>query len=176
MTQVITPSFLALRKAELQRQIVAASALQDEEKLSLLAFQWAHRYGSQTLPTFLRTQSCLNLDSGLDSRNLDDWKFVEDLGEKIPRSLNVNAAFDNSSEAKEKPLQSDLEQRNKSVGCDDLEKIKDGFDSDLILEKSDKDKTSLKSTNSIAAPPPPRPVLNNLRRWLPDREGFPKAS
>ena len=62
MKEVFSASFSSLRKDELRRQIFEAYQLNDLDKVYLLEFKWAHRYGLSTIPKNLQYQNSLEFE------------------------------------------------------------------------------------------------------------------
>ena len=66
MKEISCSSFLSIRKNQLQRQIVEAFELNDKEKLLILEFKWAHRYGLATMPLIFKSEK--HIESGISEK------------------------------------------------------------------------------------------------------------
>ena len=174
MKEVLPSPLCLFRKAELQRHMLEAFELKDGKTLSVLEFQWAHRFGSQTLPKLVQRETPFAYEAPSDEYVLNGHQGLDNMDEKDQEPLASNSTFGFPFLPKESHLKPKLEKKNKSLISDDLEELKESKNGDSTLESVREDIAS--PTCSMVAPPP-RPSLNHLRRWLPDiEEKLPKAS
>ena len=164
----------SLRQRDLQRQIVEAFENKEGEKLSMLEFKWAHRYGIHTLPRNLYELNPLNPNIFLDKGGSGNTQVFEN----DDKGYKPNKYIEHSSELEENLIDSELEidslepeTNAKLDNCEDLNSI----------ESESKTFANHKVSNipleEIVIAPPPRPSLSRLRRWLPDvGDSLPKAS
>ncbi|WP_320667248.1 hypothetical protein [Prochlorococcus sp. MIT 1307] len=175
MTEALPSQLLTFRKDELLRQIFRASQLEDGDKLSLLKFQWAHRYGLQTMPKILQSEKYSYVEVDSLKESLDDQQVFEDLGPADSESLGFNLNAEPSSGISKNPSQLDIAEQTERLPCDGLaalNKVEDDEKKKIFNAEVD-----FRSNDSRFISPPPRPSLNHLRRWLPDiKEELPKAS
>ncbi len=174
MKEVPFSSSLSSRKNELHRQIVEAVELNDKKQFSLLEFKWAHRYGLQTMPKILNSQSFF--ESAKDSNHVPQ-DFRRD---------SIDLAYHQEALS---PLLCSVDSERNSIGtvesispkgsrglsCDYSEDINNDKDSQSIQVRDNE--MNNKNNSQINFPPPPRPALNHFRSWLPvSEEDIPKAS
>ena len=158
--------------------MLEAVELKDEKKLSLLKFQCAHRYGLQTMKDFLQLET---LDEFEGLPNPEDQEFVE---------VQLNEVDQFGITQADPSLYASSGVDEESLGISPLEKItnisrtfnsaqSEGKNSSKVFKSSRISSNKLMQTSceTMEVPPPPRPSLSRLRRWLPDiQDKYPKAS
>ena len=160
-------SVFLFRKAKLQQQIVEALELNDLQKVSLLKIQWAHRYGIETLPNIILSESSFDFEASFDETLLDPHeKNIEGVQENR-QSMELKSSLEHFKIDNQNFSEASIQKNSNSRICDKSEELNSSLDINNALESS---------TNSIAFTPPPRPSLNHLRRWLIEDQDLPKAS
>ena len=81
MKKTPSASFLDLRKEQLHREIIEATEVKNYQTLSLLKFQWAHRYGVETFPEIEENGDTQNSKTFPPEVSQDSPSVVQDLVE-----------------------------------------------------------------------------------------------
>jgi len=151
-------SIFSTRQFDLKEQIDEATNLNQPELVAFLQSKWVHRYGLKTFEELLEPQkineSDFNYEIEHDVKNLneDNLETEEYIYQEARKDI---ARYDQIIE--------DVSEENLCLTDSSL------MSQDNLIRKKDQ---------YIAdVPPPPRPTLSHLRRWLPKfEEEFPEAS
>ena len=160
----ITSQITLSRKSFLHKQISEAFNSDQVEKLSVLKSHWVHRYGLKTLPKEEELK-----ESFFEAEDLNISLRNHEAEEKI------NRLSENYKET-ESNYQKSLEQQKTfdAINFDELasERIFDDCKNEksIFIDefKGEEKDCSDKSSDSVLIPPP-TPILNNLRKWLPNK-------
>ncbi len=150
------------RKYQLQKQIIEALKLNDDDLYSLLKSQWAHRFGVDSL------EELKNLDLAQQSENLSKSNI-----QKTVKSKEISSDIDKAVQIREKNDQ------QKVMKINDFESFKDDNESlkfksyQAVAKENDSNKAinSSNAENSLQKiealiPLPPKPKYGYLKRWL----------
>ena len=154
------------RKDQLQKQIIEAFKANDNDLLSLLKSQWAHRFGVESL------EELKNLDLNQLNQNPtnEDNQEFDQSENPFPEDDQVVAINEDVNQVKE--IRNDTQKTNKSVKVENKQSFE--IKSYEIADKENYQSKSITPARENQRPPkvealiplPPKPKYGFLKKWL----------
>ncbi len=170
MEKSLSNASILFRKEELKKKFLEALKIKDGNCLSSLEVRWVHRYGLSNIPSkeFVEELITSSIDDNFTASKVI-FKDVDSIERNFLYEENLTENHQQDQLQKftleEKPYfaeQSEVHEIDK-----DMTFLQDKVEQDLDI-----DKTYL----AVNAPPPPKPNIKHLRRWLPKENILPEAS
>ena len=154
------------RKYQLQRQIIEALKADDNDLLSLLKSQWAHRYGVESLEE-LKNQDLNEVKQNPTSQDNQEFDQSGDSFSEDDQAISIN---EDVNQVKE--IRNDIQGIEKSVNVEKKQSFE--IKSYEIADKEDYQNKSLTPVGAYKSPPkvealiplPPKPKYGFLKKWL----------